>query len=123
MGTRDNKEFKLAIRDIAEHSVNLDNPYGTYYSFNNERKKKKWHASFSDRVRCSEWARKLAGLPDDNLEISKIRNEYAQFLRIQVRNSFLHGPFKQPPPENDPLCPLAEWLGNMMAEQVRLNEK
>lgn len=72
-----------------------------------------------DRVRCSEWARKLSSLPDDNLETSKLRNEYAQFLRIQVRNSFLHGPFKQPPPENSPLCPLAECLGNMMADQVK----
>lgn len=69
-------------------------------------------------MRCSEWARKLASLSDDKLEESKIRNEYAQFLRIQVRNSFLHGPFKQPPPEDKGLCPLPECLGNLMAQQV-----
>lgn len=30
MGTKDNREFKLAIRDIAEHAVNVDNPYGKF---------------------------------------------------------------------------------------------
>ncbi|XP_025833818.1 uncharacterized protein LOC108743388 [Agrilus planipennis] len=97
MGTRDNNEFKDAIRDIAVHAPNLANPY--------------------DRVRCSEWARKLASIPDDKIEFSKLRNEYAQFLRIQVRNNFLHGPFMIPPPDTN-LCPLAECLGNMMAQKI-----
>lgn len=72
---------------------------------------------FLDRVRCSEWVKKLVGLPDDNLEMAKIRNEYIQFLRIQVRNKFLHGPFTELPPAND-LCPFSEFIGNMLAEQV-----
>ncbi|KAJ8939649.1 hypothetical protein NQ318_012082, partial [Aromia moschata] len=46
-----------------------------------------------DRVRCVEWARKLASLSDDDLEACKLKNEYVQLLRIQVRNKFLHGPF------------------------------
>ena len=69
-------------------------------------------------MRCSEWVRKLAGMSDDNLESAKVRNEYVQFLRIQVRNNFLHGPFASPPPENDGLCPLAELLANMLTKQV-----
>ncbi|KAF2888358.1 hypothetical protein ILUMI_17815 [Ignelater luminosus] len=100
MAIRDNNEFKLALRDIAAHAPKLPNPY--------------------DRVRCSEWARKLASLPDDNLESSKIRNEYIQFLRIQVRNNFLHGPFMSPPPEGNTLCSLAENLGNLMAQQFTI---
>ncbi|GJQ73471.1 hypothetical protein Trydic_g13830 [Trypoxylus dichotomus] len=98
MATQDNNEFKLAVRDIAYHATFLPNPY--------------------DRVRCSEWVRKLAGLRDDDLEIAKLRNEYIQFLRIQVRNRFLHGPFTIPPPESDNICPLAENLGNMLAKQI-----
>ncbi|KAB0793491.1 hypothetical protein PPYR_13111 [Photinus pyralis] len=98
MATRDSNEFKYALRDIAAHAPKLSNPY--------------------DRVRCSEWARKLASLPDDNLEACKVKNEYAQFLRIQVRNNFLHGPFMSPPPETATLSPLAENLGNMMSQQI-----
>ncbi|XP_022916824.1 uncharacterized protein [Onthophagus taurus] len=97
MATQDNIEFKNAQHDIAMHSHDLANPY--------------------DRVRCSEWVRKLTGIPDDNLETAKLRNEYIQFLRIQVRNKFLHGPFTKPPPESD-LCSLAEHLGNMLASEV-----
>ncbi|XP_017773737.1 PREDICTED: uncharacterized protein LOC108560622 [Nicrophorus vespilloides] len=98
MSTQDNSEFKFALRDIALHAPSLPNTY--------------------DRVRCSEWARKLAGMPDDDLESSKTRNEYIQFLRIQVRNNFLHGPFLYPPPENQPLSCLSEHLGNMLSKQI-----
>lgn len=95
---QDNKEFKLALRDIAAHAPKLNNAY--------------------DRVRCSEWVRKLASLPDEDLESAKIRNEYIQFLRIQVRNRFLHGPFTTPPPDTPALCPFSEYVGNMMATQI-----
>lgn len=46
-----------------------------------------------------------------------MKNEYAQLLRIQVRNNFLHGPFVDPPPEHK-MCCLAECLGNIMAKQI-----
>lgn len=72
----------------------------------------------ADRVRCVEWCRKLSSLSDDELEACKIKNDYAQLLRIQVRNKFLHGPFLSPPPETGRLCPLTECLGNLMAKQV-----
>lgn len=54
---------------------------------------------------------------DDDYQMSKIRNQYAQLLRIQVRNRCLHGPFTKPPPDGA-LCSLAEHLGNLMAQQV-----
>lgn len=73
-----------------------------------------------DRVRCSQWAKKLAQMPADNLEIGKIRNEYLQLLRIQVRNQYLHGIFKDSPPETDKIAPLAEVLGNNIAKQVNI---
>ncbi|XP_050298520.1 uncharacterized protein LOC126737582 [Anthonomus grandis grandis] len=97
MGSKDAEEFRDALRDISAHMVKLDCPF--------------------DRVRCAEWCRKLASLPDDNLESSKIKNEYAQFLRIQVRNKCLHGPYEHPPPENA-LCPLSECLGNLICKEV-----
>lgn len=114
---RDNNEFKKALRDIAGHASKLANPYGKFYIIFPDCIKILLNKQ--DRVRCSEWARKLASLPDDNLESSKIRNEYIQFLRIQVRNNFLHGPFLAPPPDSSTLSPLAENLGNLMAQQVR----
>lgn len=97
MGSKDAEEFRDALLDISSNIIKLDSPF--------------------DRVRCIEWSRKLAALPDDNLETSKIKNEYAQFLRIQVRNRCLHGPFERPPP-NSVLCPLAECLGNIICKEV-----
>ncbi|ENN71173.1 uncharacterized protein LOC109544454 [Dendroctonus ponderosae] len=98
MGSKDAEEFRDALLDISSHTVKLDSPF--------------------DRVRCLEWVRKLSALPDDNLETSKIKNEYAQYLRIQVRNKCLHGPFEHPPPLNAALCPLAESLGNMICKEI-----
>lgn len=71
----------------------------------------------SDRIRCVEWVRKLIGLPNDNFNAIKIRNEYAQFLRIQVCNGFLHPPFLCEPPL-DALVSLPERLGNLMAKHI-----
>lgn len=69
-------------------------------------------------MRCVEWCRKLANLQEEDLEAAKIKNEYAQFLRIQVCHKFLHGPFVNPPPVSGKLCSLSECLGNLMANQV-----
>ncbi|KAJ8977762.1 hypothetical protein NQ317_001126 [Molorchus minor] len=98
MGARDSVEFTNALGDVAQYSHMLESPF--------------------DRVRCVEWTRKLASLPDDCLESCKIKNEYLQLLRIQVRNKFLHGPFVTPPPEDQKLCTLSECLGNLMAKQI-----
>ncbi|KAJ8910718.1 hypothetical protein NQ315_002083 [Exocentrus adspersus] len=98
MGTRDSVEFKNALRDIAQFTHQLNSPF--------------------DRVRCVEWTRKLASLSDDDLETSRIKNEYIQLLRIQVRNNFLHGPFVDPPTDVGKLCTLSECLGNIMAKQI-----
>ncbi|KAL1498012.1 hypothetical protein ABEB36_008875 [Hypothenemus hampei] len=97
MVSKDAEEFRNALLDISSNIINLDSPF--------------------DRVRCVEWARKIASLPDDNLETFKIKNEYAQFLRIQVRNRCLHGPFEHPP-QNAPLSPLAECLGNIICTEI-----
>ncbi|XP_065158359.1 uncharacterized protein [Atheta coriaria] len=92
MSTKDNQEFQNALQEIVIYAPLLPNPY--------------------DRVRCVEWVRRLWGVADDNLESSKQRNLYMQFLRIQVRNNFLHSVFLlPPPPENDKLSPLPEALG------------
>lgn len=37
-------------------------------------------------------------LPDDSLENIKIRNDYAQYLRIMIRAGVLHGIFSDSPP-------------------------
>ncbi|XP_057665958.1 uncharacterized protein LOC130899830 [Diorhabda carinulata] len=94
---RESEEYKNAIKDIASHSHQLESPF--------------------DRVRCVEWCRKLAGLSDEDLESCKLKNEYAQFLRIQARHKFLHGPFTSPPPDGK-LSTLSECLGNLMAQQI-----
>lgn len=116
MGTKSNREFKHALMDVVEHAPLLQTPYGNNFYL----LIRKLRGNFLDRVRCSEWCRKLASVSDDTLDSSQIKNEYMQFLRIQVRNHFLHGPFKCPPPEQNDLSPLAECLGNMMAQQVLL---
>lgn len=54
--------------------------------------------SFLDRVRCTEWVHKLVMLSDDSLENIKIRNDYAQYLRIMLRAGVLHGIFSDSPP-------------------------
>ncbi|XP_066262292.1 uncharacterized protein [Euwallacea similis] len=97
MSSKEAEEFRNALLDISSHMVKLDCPF--------------------DRVRCAEWARKLASIPDDYLETSKIKNEYAQLLRIQVRNKCVHGPFEHPPPRGA-LSPLAEYLGNIVCKEV-----
>lgn len=64
---------------------------------------------FSDRVRVSEWVRKLISISDDNLDDIKKKNEYMQLLRIQTMHSLLRPPFSKPPPDGN-LPPLAELL-------------
>ncbi|XP_066140561.1 uncharacterized protein [Euwallacea fornicatus] len=97
MGSNEAEEFRNALLDISSHMIKLDCPF--------------------DRVRCAEWARKLASIPDDHLEASKIKNEYAQLLRIQVRNKCVHGPFEHPPP-GGVLSSLSECLGNIICKEV-----
>lgn len=60
MGTKDPREYKNALLDIAAHPHTLSSPF--------------------DRVRCMEWCRKLSNLSDDELQTYKIKNEYAQLL-------------------------------------------
>nr|CAD7421039.1 unnamed protein product [Timema poppensis] len=60
-----------------------------------------------NRVRCSEWVRKLSGMRDDDFESARSRNEYLQYLRVMLRAGLLHGMFKNPPPDT-PLPPFAE---------------
>ncbi|GLV34798.1 hypothetical protein CBL_09279 [Carabus blaptoides fortunei] len=98
MAVQDNSEFKYALREIALKASNLESPY--------------------DRVRCTQWIKKLTQMSDDDLELIRKRNEYAQYLRIQVRNKCLHGIFKASPPESRNLASLSENLGNMMSQKI-----
>lgn len=49
----------------------------------------------------SEWLRKLVAIDDDCSENVKKKNEYIQYLRIQVTQACLLPPFTKPPPHND----------------------
>lgn len=62
-------------------------------------------------------------MPADDLEVAKIRNEYIQLLRIQVRHKYLHGIYKESPPDADRIAPLGEVLGNNIAKQVQNQQK
>lgn len=48
-------------------------------------------------------------MDEDNYESMKKRNEYIQYLRIQVTHGILQAPFTKPPPDSD-LPPLPEML-------------
>ncbi|KAK7791143.1 hypothetical protein R5R35_008575 [Gryllus longicercus] len=87
----DNSEFDAALREVAAvGAVTLVSPY--------------------DRVRVTEWLRKLHAQPGDSEEAARRRNEYAQLLRIMATRGIVHGIYMKPPPEG-PLPPLAESLG------------
>ncbi|XP_019876436.2 uncharacterized protein LOC109604353 [Aethina tumida] len=98
MATSECEQFRCALKDIANHVHFILSPY--------------------DRVRCVEWCRKLINIPEDTIEQCKLKNEYVQLLRIQVRNRFLHGPFAKPPCENENVKPLAEALGQLLAQNI-----
>ncbi|KAK6624255.1 hypothetical protein RUM43_004422 [Polyplax serrata] len=97
MSENDKDEFKNAIREIGYYSMNLDNPY--------------------DRVRVVEWIRKLVAIDDSCSENVKKKNEYIQYLRIQVTRAYLQPPFTKPPPNGD-LPALPELLGNLVCAKV-----
>lgn len=72
-----------------------------------------------DRVRCLQWLRKLNELPDSGDASMCIKNQYIQFLRIQVKNGHIHGIFKNSPPiQNNQIVPLAKCLGNYIFKKV-----
>lgn len=55
-------------------------------------------------------------LSDDSLENIKIRNDYAQYLRIMLRAGVLHGIFSNSPPNN--LLPFPEAMVRRMSRQT-----
>ncbi|XP_063234496.1 uncharacterized protein LOC134537701 [Bacillus rossius redtenbacheri] len=97
MSSQDNEEFKNAIKDLAFYAPLMENAF--------------------DRVRCSEWTRKLASMSGDDFESAKTRNEYMQYLRIMVRSGQLFFIFKNPPPDGQ-LAPFPECVGNEMAKKI-----
>lgn len=75
----------------------------------------------ADRVRCTEWVHKLVMLSDDSLENIKIRNDYAQYLRIMLRAGVLHGIFSDNPPTT--LMPFPEAMVNTRLKfQLEFNQ-
>lgn len=67
-----------------------------------------------------EWVRKLNTLQDSVLDEVRIKNEYAQYLRMCLKSEIkiLPKPFSTPPPKTV-LVPLAEFLGNVIAEKCQ----
>ena len=80
-------------------------------NFLNKKNRFKIIYSSLDRVRISEWVRKLVAIDDDSCENIKKKNEYIQYLKIQVANSCLQLPFTKPPPSAN-LPSLPELLVN-----------
>lgn len=76
--------------------------------------------SISERVRLVEWVRKLNTLQDNVLDEVRMKNEYAQYLRMCLKSEIkiLPKPFSSPPPKTV-LVPLAEFLGNVIAEKCQ----
>ncbi|XP_071445050.1 uncharacterized protein [Hetaerina americana] len=93
----DQEEFAHAIRDITREALHLE--------------------SIHDRVRCIAWIEKLIDIPDRENGLTKLKNDYIQYLRLMVKGRQLHGPFIHMPPDND-LVPLPEKLGNEMSETI-----
>ncbi|XP_014262547.1 uncharacterized protein LOC106674393 [Cimex lectularius] len=88
-------EFQYAVREICSKVIFLKSHF--------------------DRVKVTEWVRKLATIPTTTFEQTKLRNDYIQLLRITVLSGILHGIFVHNPPSGE-LPPLAEAVG---AEVVR----
>lgn len=106
MSLKYNEEFKYALKDIGNNSFKLESQFGIVLHFIFQKPSYNidtndtvhYYLKNVDRVRCTEWLHKLVMLPDDSLENIKIRNEYAQYLRIMIRAGVLHGLFAESPP-------------------------
>lgn len=70
-----------------------------------------------DRIRITEWIKKLIEIPKNNLTNVVLKNEYIQFLRIALNNKIqlIFAPFNEFPPKGD-LISLGKFLGNMVIE-------
>lgn len=71
-----------------------------------------------DRVRVCEWMRKLRDLRSDKYEEAKMKNEFMQFLRVNLAGDYhvLTKPFSLPPPAN--LIPFAECICNKTCDSI-----
>ncbi|KAI5698836.1 hypothetical protein M8J76_001354 [Diaphorina citri] len=97
MCTQDIREFKNAIREISYYAIRLNSEF--------------------DRVRCTEWVRKLLSMNDICMEEARIQNQYAQYLKIMVKSGSLYGIYHKPPPAG-PLRPLPEALGTELGRKI-----
>ena len=72
-----------------------------------------------------EWIRKIYELPPNILKNARIRNEYIQYLKIQLSSDpvFLMRPFKNRPLSSSDLVPLPEALGNIVADDCPFLQK
>lgn len=71
-----------------------------------------------DRVRVCEWMRKLRDLRSDKYEEAKMKNEFMQFLRVNLAGEYhvLMKPFSLPPPAN--LIPFGECIANKTCDAI-----
>lgn len=73
----------------------------------------------SDRLRLCQWLRAISQLRNDQHESLKMKHEYLTFLHVMLAGPYLKlaKPFDTMPPEQ--LVPLAECLGNRIADQYQ----
>ncbi|XP_055603879.1 uncharacterized protein LOC129752113 [Uranotaenia lowii] len=73
----------------------------------------------TDRVRVTEWIRKLKDTHSENLAHPRVVPEYLEYLKLLLSQSPIYfvDPFKKLPPKQPGLVPLAEALGNSLADQ------
>ncbi|XP_058814222.1 uncharacterized protein LOC131678242 [Topomyia yanbarensis] len=72
-----------------------------------------------DRVRITEWIRKLVQTHTEENTHPKLVEEYLDYLKLILTSTpiYLVDPFKSYPPKNKPLVPLAEALGNSISKK------
>nr|XP_019527263.2 uncharacterized protein LOC109399282 [Aedes albopictus] len=70
-----------------------------------------------DRVRVTEWIRKLSETAAEADAHPRLVEEYLDYLKLLLSSSPIYfvDPFKRYPPKNRKLVPLAESLGNSLA--------
>lgn len=75
-------------------------------------------STYIDRIRVCEWLRKLKELKNDKYEDARMKNEYIQYMRMNLAGEYkiLKKPFSLPPPEN--LVPFAECIANLTCNAI-----
>lgn len=94
---------------VSKYIIFINLPYNTIHFL--------WGGG-KERVAICEWIQNLCDFVPTDASEAKQRNEYIQFIQIQLNSSpaYLIRPFNQIPPKNKRLAPLAEVLGNIICD-------